>query len=80
MSYRVILTDGLTVTQWTDANGLYLDKFGSIPRLDDGDWQRWGANLLNLPSIHGICLPDPYQFSDWRRWADRVNEALSTLS
>lgn len=82
MSGRLIVEPRfMGVIEWTDLNGLWLNQFGSIPRLDNpAKWQDWGANLLNLPSIHGIALPDPYQFDDWRRWADRVNEALTSVS
>lgn len=69
------------VIRWTDVMGINLSIYGAIPRLDDPmKWQEWGAALLNNPSIHGIALPDPYQFDDWRRWADRVNEAFASSS
>lgn len=59
---------------------LDLWKFGPIPRIyRDDEWREWGAALLALPTLHGILLPDPYQFSDWRRWAERVNEAFSSI-
>ncbi len=70
-----------TVQDWTDAMALDLWSLGAIPRLDNAqDWRAWGANLLNLPSIHGILLPNPYQFDDWRRWAERVVEAFDSTS
>lgn len=76
----LIGTRGMSVKQWTDAMADRLWIFGPIPRVDrDDEWRAWGANLLNLPSIRGINLPDPYQFSDWRRWADRVVEVFSSI-
>lgn len=76
-----VVEPGADVLYWTDATSLNLGKYGCVPRLDDESlWQEWGASLLNNPAIRGICLPDPYQFDDWRRWADRVNEALTSVS
>ena len=81
MSVYTVNPENMDILRWTDVTGLNLSGYGVSPRLDDPrDWQAWGASLLNNPSIRGIALPDPYQFSDWRRWADRVNEALSSVS
>lgn len=83
---------GKTVREWTDQMALDLWRFGAVPRLDhDDEWREWGANLNNvlnaaniaiLPpgSIRSTILPDPYQFTDWRRWAERVVENLASTS
>lgn len=77
----LISPNTMTVKQWTDAMADRLWIFGSIPRVDhDDDWKKWGAVLLGLVSIHGINVPDPYQFSDWRRWAERVIGAFASIN
>jgi hypothetical protein len=70
----------MTVRDWTDAMVQNLEQFGNLGRLDHReDWREWGAELLNLPAISGSIIPDPYQFDDWRAWAQRCNENLSVV-
>jgi hypothetical protein len=71
----------MTVKEWTDASQVNLERFGAIPALHtDKDWQSWGASLSNLSSLSGISVPNPYEFSDWRIWAERLNESLASVS
>lgn len=72
-----IHTNGLTVQQWTDAasNGLW--NLGPVSRMSPGsDWRQWALSALGTAAANGIVLPDPYQFDDWRRWANRYNEII----
>lgn len=37
---------------------------------EEGSWQLWAAELLNIPELEQLGLPDPRGFGlDWRRWA-----------
>ena len=81
MSTNTIIPYGMSFKEWSDQNAINLWKFGPIPRADgDKDWQSWAASLLNLSSIHGIKLPSPYQFTDWRRWAAAFNLEMQTVN
>lgn len=72
MSINVINPAYLTVRQWTDFMTPNLEKYGNIGRLtNDEGWREWGAQLLNVPKLSGSIVPDPYQFDDWRAWAQR---------
>lgn len=65
---------GLTVTQWCDAVILAAGDAWSFGRLDDeARWQDWAVAFLSAPSFAGQTAPDPYDFTDWRDWAMRVN-------
>lgn len=80
MTVTLISPQGMSAVEWIDAMSDRLWTLGAIPRVSrEEDWREWGAALLSLPSIHGILLPDPYQFDDWRRWAERINEAFSSI-
>ena len=36
----------------------------------EGLWQSWATELLNIPGLAELGLPDPRQFGlDWRGWA-----------
>lgn len=80
MSMGTIIPLGLTVQQWTDMNALYLSKFGAIPRVENDDWREWAVQLLNLPTIHGINIPSPYQYQDWTEWAHAFNLEMQSVS
>ena len=67
----------MSVIQWTDAMTLILVQYGSVPRLDNpDDWREWGRGLLDNVALGDTLLPDPYQFAEWRPWAERVVEVL----
>ena len=80
MSVNIITPAYMTLREWTDAMCQNLEQFGNLSRLDQReDWREWGAMLLNLPALSGSIVPDPYQFDDWRVWAQRCNENLSVV-
>jgi hypothetical protein len=68
---------GLTLRDWADQVVLDLDNYGAFGRLNrDSDWQNWAVQFLNNTTL-GRNLPNPYQFTDWRRWAERLAQMLS---
>ncbi len=77
----IVLPHAMSFRDWTDAITRQLAIFGTIPRVDrDDEWQRWGSNLLSISALSGIGIPDPNQFSDWRRWAERVIGAFASIN
>lgn len=62
---------------WADQMMLDLDVYGALGRLDDEtQWQNWAMQFLNNTTL-GRNLPMPYDFDDWRDWAERFAQALS---
>ena len=45
-------------------------------RVDVEQWQPWAMQFLNNTTL-GRNLPNPYNFADWRDWADRFAQALA---
>ena len=33
------------------------------------EWQDWASSLIGDPDFIGLDAPDPYNFDDWREWA-----------
>lgn len=67
----------MQLLDWADCVVLDLDNYGSFGRLgSEAQWQDWGVQFLNNTTI-GRNLPNPYQFTDWREWADRMAQLLS---
>ena len=80
MSVRTISPGYMQLRDWADYMCQNLEHYGNLARLDrEEEWQDWGATLLNIPALSGSIIPDPYQFDDWRTWAQRCNENLAVL-
>lgn len=62
---------GMELQDWADQVALDLDVFGPVSRISGDDWQNWGVQFLNFSTI-GRNLPNPYNFTDWREWAERM--------
>lgn len=62
----------MEVIEWTDQ----LSKFQEIGNgttqklLDPDEWQDWATNLIGDPDFIGFDTPNPYDFTDWREWAE----------
>lgn len=76
MRLRVTLPSGLGLRDWADQIALDLDPYGAFGRLDDEErWQDWGMQFLNNMTLKEN-LPVPYNFENWRDWAERFCQAL----
>lgn len=68
---------GLTLREWADAVIVALNISWPVGRLDVGDnWQNWAAGFVRAPDLAQRALPNPYQFADWREWAERAAPML----
>ena len=68
---------GMALRDWADCVVLDLDNYGAFGRLtDEAHWQDWGVQFLNNTTL-GRNLPNPYQFTDWRQWAERMAQLLA---
>lgn len=76
MSVRITLPTGLGLRDWADQVALDLDSFGAFGRLDDdSNWQNWAMQFLNNMSLKEN-FPVPYNFENWREWAERFCQTL----
>lgn len=74
---RVTLPTGMSLRDWADQIALDLDPYGALSRLqDENHWQDWGVQFLNNTTL-GRNLPNPYNFNDWKEWAERLSGALA---
>lgn len=68
---------GMTLPDWSSQVIIDLDPYGSFGRLSaPEEWQNWAVQFLNNTTI-GRNLPNPYQFTDWRDWAERFCGSLA---
>ena len=73
----ITLPTNLTLEDWSSQLLLDLDAEGAFGRLQDPTrWQDWGVQFLNNTTL-GRNLPNPYQFTDWKEWAERLCGALT---
>jgi len=68
---------GMALRDWADQIVLDLDNYGSFGRLmNEPEWQDWAVQFANNTTL-GRNLPNPYQFADWKEWAERMAQLLS---
>lgn len=68
---------GMELRDWADQIILDLDAYGSFGRLNnDAEWQDWAMQYFNNSAL-GRNFPLPYDFKDWREWAERFAQMLS---
>ena len=71
MTIRITLPISMELRDWADQIALDLDSYGALGRLDDiEDWQNWAMQFLNNTTL-GRNFPLPYDFDNWRDWAER---------
>lgn len=74
---RVTRPVGINLIDWCDQVVMDLSSYGNFGRLNNPDqWQDWAVQFLNNPSFR-VNLPNPYQFNNWKEWAERFCEMLS---
>jgi hypothetical protein len=63
----------MDVIEWADAIILSVVDAWSYGRLDNPDeWQAWGTAFIRADKFVQQNPPDPYEFDDWRDWAERM--------
>jgi hypothetical protein len=76
MSIRVTLPTHITLRDWADQIILDFDPYGAFGRLEDeNNWQNWGMQFVNNLTLREN-FPIPYQFDDWREWAERFCQTV----
>ena len=76
MGIRITLPTGMALQDWADQIALDLDPYGAFGRLpDEKNWQNWAMQFVNNASLKEN-IPIPYNFSDWRSWAERFCQTV----
>jgi hypothetical protein len=72
---------GMDVLDWASATVYSLTNYVNIAPLEDpSQWQSWGQLLVNSPTLGLLAPPNPYDFTDWVPWAQRVSDALASAT
>jgi hypothetical protein len=49
-----------------------LSTYGALSRLDDEEkWKEWALQFCVISGLSQKNVPDPFDFIDWREWAQR---------
>lgn len=68
---------GMTLRDYADSVILTRSDAWTFSRLDDeSKWQSWAVELLRARNSGVRLPPDPYQFDNWRDWAERAYTML----
>jgi hypothetical protein len=73
---------GMEVIEWADRmTPIIINEgaSGDIGRLDDeSNWQEWARGVILSNTNWQSTAPNPYQFTDWRLWAERFLQIMVT--
>ena len=77
MSFNITLPTNMRLTDWADQITFDLDNQTSLSKLlDENEWQTWGVQFVTATGISTYNVPNPYQFSEWKPWAEALCKAL----
>jgi len=63
----------MQLRDWADAIILSVVDAWSYGRLDnEDDWQAWGTTFIRADKFVQLNPPDPYEYDNWRDWAERM--------
>lgn len=70
---------GMDVIEWTDKmNPILIPYGGFIGKLEDpAQWQDWARSVILINNQWQGQAPNPYEFTDWRDWAERFLQVTS---
>jgi hypothetical protein len=74
------LPGSLTLDDWANGVTAALTNYTGVPTLQGEDWQSWGTWFSNNPTLAVLNQPNPYHYSDWRVWGERLADALQQAS
>ena len=73
----IIDPQNMSLRDWADSVILNTNNAWSFGKLDDeARWQDWATGFVRAASFAPNNIPDPYQFEDWRAWAERAAPLL----
>lgn len=62
---------------WADQIVFDLSNYGPLARLEDESrWQEWALQFCVISGLSQKNPPLPYDFADWRTWAQRFVEVV----
>jgi hypothetical protein len=69
----------MDVFEWTDKMAPELIKNGGyLGRLEDPkQWREWARSVMLINNEWQGYVPDPYEFDDWRDWAERLLQTVT---
>lgn len=66
----------MTLRDWADASMYTLINYSNCYALLDDNWQLWGTMFFNDPYLSRFDPPNPYEFTQWEVWAERLLDAM----
>jgi hypothetical protein len=67
----------MALDDWEVAVMYTLGDFMPVPTAPMDDWQHWGLFIFQYPLLAPLNPPNPYEFTDWVSWGERLVDALS---
>lgn len=69
----------MDVIEWADKMVPFLLPYGGFTtKLEDPErWQDWASAVIMINNEWQGTAPNPFQFTDWRDWAERFLETAN---
>jgi hypothetical protein len=67
----------MEVMEWTDKMTPFLNTYGDVGKLEGPEnWQNWAVGVILINQQWQSVAPNPYQYVDWREWAERFLQVI----
>lgn len=67
----------MELAEWANGTVYALGEYTSLIQFfPNMDWREWGMQFNNNPTLGQLNPPNPYDFSDWKPWAEQLQDAL----
>ena len=67
----------MEVMEWADKMTPMLNTYGDVGKLDKPEnWQYWATGVILINQQWQSVAPIPYQYSNWRDWAERFLQVI----
>jgi hypothetical protein len=68
--------NGMDLDQWVYGTLSVLTNYPNPRTMVNDDWRQWGMMFFDTPSLSTLGPPNPYDYAEWRPWAERLAESL----
>jgi hypothetical protein len=71
---------GMDLNTWADAAIAAIINYPDAWPLVGSDWQAWGMLFFTDPYLSRLDPPNPYDFTEWQPWGERLSDTMSQAS
>jgi hypothetical protein len=70
----------MSLEDWANGTIGAMHQYVNVREMTGDDWQSWGMLFFSSPQLGILAPPNPYEFTSWVDWAERLQDALRGAS